>query len=123
MSKRIVLIDDDPINNLILKKELSKKDKSLEVIIFETADEAMLFYKSEVNPPNLILLDINMPEISGWEFLEFLEEKKINSTVFMITSSVVKRDKEKAENYPLIKEYLIKPLGSEDFDKIIKSIS
>lgn len=123
MSKRIVLIDDDPINNLILKKELSKKDKSLEVIIFETADEAMSFYKSEVNPPNLILLDINMPEISGWEFLEFLEEKKINSTVFMITSSVVKRDKEKAENYPLIKEYLIKPLGSEDFDKIIKSIS
>jgi response regulator RpfG family c-di-GMP phosphodiesterase len=123
MSKRIVLIDDDPINNLILKKELSKKDKSLEVIVFETADEAMSFYKSEVNPPNLILLDINMPEISGWEFLEFLEEKKINSTVFMITSSVVKRDKEKAENYPLIKEYLIKPLGSEDFDKIIKSIS
>ncbi len=123
MSKKIILIDDDPINNLILRKELQKKDSSIELTVFETATKAISFIESSDDIPKFILLDINMPEMNGWDFLEYLDKKKYNIHIFMITSSVVKRDQEKAEKYPLIKDYLIKPLGKEDFDKIIQSIS
>ncbi len=122
MTRQILIIDDDPINNLILRKELEKKNHSIELIIFEDALKAMRFIEEESQLPNLILLDINMPEMSGWEFLRQLEQKNINLAVFMITSSVVKKDQEKAKNFPLIKDYLIKPLSAQDFDKIVKIV-
>ncbi len=123
MTKQIFIVDDDPINNLILRKELEKKDASIELIIFENALKAMALIESSNQLPNLILLDINMPEMSGWEFLRHLENKNMSLPVFMITSSVVKRDQEKAQNFPLIKDYLIKPLSAQDFDKIVKIVS
>lgn len=123
MNKKIILIDDDPINNLILRKELHKKDNTIELITFETASKAVDFIESSAEVPNFVLLDINMPEMNGWEFLEYLSRKKYNMIVFMITSSVVKRDQEKAKKYPLIKDYLIKPLGADDFNKIIQCVS
>lgn len=123
MTKQILIIDDDPINNLILRKELEKKGHSIELVIFEDALKAMRFIEDANQLPSLILLDINMPEMSGWEFLKQLEANKMDITVFMITSSVVKRDQEKATNFSLIKDYLIKPLSAQDFDKIVKTVS
>lgn len=123
MTKQILIIDDDPINNLILRKELEKKGHSIELVIFEDALKAMRFIEDANQLPSLILLDINMPEMSGWEFLKQLEINKMDITIFMITSSVVKRDQEKAKNFPLIKDYLIKPLSAQDFDKIVKTVS
>lgn len=72
-----------------------------------------------VDNPSLVLLDLNMPDISGWDFLDQLKEAGINSNVIILTSSDSQQDKATASRYPEIKEYLVKPLGKAEMTGII----
>jgi CheY-like chemotaxis protein len=79
-------------------------------------------------PPSLILLDINMPAMNGFEFLEayqsLLTTQKIypSPTVIMFTSSEEENDKEKAMRFPFVKDYLVKPLSPEKVNKLVQEI-
>jgi CheY-like chemotaxis protein len=119
--KKVILIDDDPINNLITKRKLLKYNSGIELQIFETAVSAIKFFNSNAAvAPDLILLDINMPEISGWDFLDQLQSFLVNIPIVIYTSSIDEVDREKAKNYPMIKEYIIKPLNDEKTNLISK---
>ena len=70
--------------------------------------------------PNAILLDINMPEMNGWEFLNEIKSfvTPQNTTIYLLTSSINKLDKEKATHFPIINQYLSKPICKEILKKI-----
>ncbi|WP_194776926.1 response regulator [Pararhodonellum marinum] len=114
---KIVLIDDDPISTFVTEKLISKNIKvPCRIFKFQRASDALReIYAID---PNYLFLDLNMPEMTGWDFLEEFEPKKANPEVYILSSSVDERDINKAGTYSVVKKYLSKPL----IKKYIKSI-
>ena len=73
--------------------------------------------EGKVNPPDLFLLDINMPEMDGWEFLYQLDRMGIESDVMILSSSVHWDDIERAKEYGNVKCYIQKPLTEEKIQR------
>ncbi|GAB4396209.1 MAG: response regulator [Microscillaceae bacterium] len=122
MNNYVLLVDDDPINNLIIRKEIEKQSTAIEIKTFQSGLAALEFLKVASARPGIILLDINMPDFSGWEFLKNYSVQPNPAPVFMITSSLIRKDREKARDFTIVKDYLIKPLSFEDVQKIIQAI-
>ncbi len=130
--KSILLIDDDEISNLFNKIFISKLDLEVEVDVVFNGAEAIEFLKSMVADgenlilkPCLLLLDIRMPVMDGWEFLEAYdnlldEETKNQIVIVMLTTSEDEGDTIRAMKNPYIKEIIKKPLSENKFDKLIK---
>lgn len=121
---KYILIDDDPIINLVHKKVIIKNDLEAEVTDFISGKKALDYLKnSNDTEKNIILLDINMPEMNGFEFLDApLKHKGINCdqfNIFILTSSLNNKDKEQATQYPILKGYLEKPLDISNLQKLI----
>jgi response regulator RpfG family c-di-GMP phosphodiesterase len=117
-----IIVDDDPINNFICKKVIKGAVEDALAKDF-TEPEAALRYLKTVEEESLILLDINMPTMTGWEFLEKYNEldehiKKL-FTIYILSSSVDLRDKEKAAANKNVKEYIVKPLSKENLASIL----
>lgn len=113
---KYILIDDDPIINLVHKKIIKNADLEAEITDFISGKKALEFFKQKANEQvDVVLLDINMPEMNGFEFLdELIKNKNINYAkwnIFILTSSLNIKDKEQAEKYPILKGYLEKPLN------------
>ncbi|MES2863126.1 MAG: response regulator [Bacteroidota bacterium] len=120
------MIDDDPINNLLCTKNIQKSVQDANVITFTEAAIGLDYIKSNFNTPNsgnaILFLDINMPTMSGWEFME--EFQHINSEIkdhifiYILSSSVNEVDKQKAKVHPNVIDYIEKPLLAETLKKI-----
>lgn len=113
---KYILIDDDPIINLVHKKIIKNADLEAEITDFISGKKALEFFKQKANEQvDVVLLDINMPEMNGFEFLEeLIKNKNIDCAkwnIFILTSSLNIKDKEQAEKYPILKGYLEKPLN------------
>jgi len=119
--KHILLIDDNTIDNYINKVIISKakiahlittKNSGLEALAFLTS-----LHASGKSFPEIIFLDLQMPEMDGFQFLDqytkFSEEAKKNSTIYMLTSSNNPEDVKKAGDCLSIKNFFNKPLSSE----------
>jgi CheY-like chemotaxis protein len=106
---KIVLIDDDPISTFVTEKLIHKNIKiPCQIFTFDNAIEALQnIYKIE---PNYLFLDLNMPEMTGWDFLEEFEPNNKNPEIYILSSSVDERDISKAGEYSQVKKYLSKPL-------------
>ncbi len=121
---KYILIDDDPIINLVHKKVIKNNDSEAEITDFISGKKALQYLKNcKDGQSNIILLDINMPEMNGFEFLdELLKNKNINYNhlkIFILTSSLNVKDKEQATKYPLLKGYLEKPLDIKYLQQLI----
>lgn len=131
MIQLAMCIDDDPIvlmlNDLILReqsfcKNLIKIDKA--EIALEYFEEQTKLKPEEQALPSLIFLDINMPVMDGWEFLEDFTTKfqifhdKVR--VIILSSSVNPADLEMAENHPLVIGFMPKPLGETELASLKK---
>lgn len=121
--KEVLFIDDDEINNFILK-EIFESQYNLKVTFFTEAAKALeyleeLVEKKSEHLPDIIFLDIKMPEMDGFDFMDAFKEKGYSETfavpIFMLTSSVNHRDISRAGTYKHIKELITKPLT---FDKL-----
>ncbi len=128
--KSILIIDDDEISNLFHKIFISKLKLNVEVDIVLNGKEGMNFLKplsqglSSVLLPCLLLLDIKMPEMDGWVFLDHYEaqiDKAIRDqiTVVMLTTSEDEVDRIKALNNESVKEFVHKPLSEDKFKELI----
>jgi CheY-like chemotaxis protein len=109
----IFLVDDDPINNLINKRLLGKTGISDRIQEFLGGEDA--FEKiSELEPEEtlLILLDINMPVMNGWEFLNKYLELFPNrqDKIVILSSSIDFQDRQRANGYSIVSGFLEKPL-------------
>lgn len=125
--KKCYLIDDDKIFNLISSKMIERSGWDVAVSIFNNAEIALDTIFQNLNQtenlPDIILLDIRMPEMDGLSFLEklsnvhseFLNDLK----VFMLSSSLDERDIQAANKYKVVKGFLNKPLSIFDLEEII----
>ena len=115
MNMDVVIIDDDAVILFLHKILIQKSPLPSNVTEFKNASEGLEFLSSRSSEtPLLVFLDINMPEINGWEILDRIKEMSQQKIfVVMVTSSINNSDREKAEAYPEVIEYLEKPLSSE----------
>ena len=131
---KILLVDDDEINNFynesLLKDDLRFKG---DIHACLHGKDALDYLKNEGSyvengtkypKPDLILLDINMPIMNGFEFLDqyksLPEEFKAKIVIYMLTSSLNAQDKVRASEYPDLTEYIRKPLNAKELEKILE---
>jgi CheY-like chemotaxis protein len=124
-SEKICIIDDDEIYIFLMKKSLLAMGINNEVISFLNGSDALEEIIQNKNNseelPGIILLDINMPIMDGWEFLT--EFRKINNNkkipIYIVSSSIANEDFEKSKTYPEILDYLSKPVELETLESIL----
>lgn len=127
----ICIVDDDEIYTFLLKKTLKKIEMSNNVSICINGQEAIENLKTAVNSnqilPNIILLDINMPILDGWEFLDEYNKIKDKITkpiaIYIASSSISAFDINKAKNHPDVIDFLVKPIEAETLQKICADYS
>lgn len=106
---KIVLIDDDPISIFVTEKLIQRNImEPCRVFSFDNAMDALkdIYH---INP-HYLFLDLNMPEMTGWDFLEVFNPVKADPEIYILSSSVDERDIMKANQYDKVKKYLSKPL-------------
>lgn len=122
----ILFVDDDEVSNFLGATVMRRMNIAQQVLVSTDADEALELVAKE--PLHIILLDINMPAMNGFEFLDALRQLEESNAitvpaVVMLTSSTNRLDRAKAEQYPMVKGYLTKPLKEEDVDYLIGLIT
>ncbi|MCM4155358.1 response regulator [Gramella sp. AN32] len=114
MSKSVWIIDDDEIYQMIIKKIITQSEIFNEFEYFLSAKAAIERLKKRAFP-DVILVDINMPIMDGWQFLDYLRkefrDELKNSLIFIVSSSIAYSDIEKAENYKEISGFITKPVN------------
>ncbi len=118
--KFVMLIDEDEIDNIINQKIIESNNFSERVMVFQTGTDALDFLRVNAkvaeNLPDLIFLDINMPIMDGFQFLEEFEKLESpildKSKIIMLSSSISPRDIDRAASNRFVKKYLNKPLNS-----------
>lgn len=118
---KVIIIDDDDIMVFLQRKLFQRCGLVKDPLSFKAATAAIEFLKNEeINQHFLILLDINMPEMNGWQFLDILKEMKISKNVFviMVSSSIDHCDKEKAGTYSNVIDFMEKPVSIENCNGI-----
>ncbi|MDC7997246.1 response regulator [Gilvibacter sediminis] len=123
--QHIVLIDDNRTTHCLSQHLIKNFDPCIKISPFINGGSALAYFKGLSNSlnrrfcsiPDLVILDINMPDMNGWEVLEEFENmdlfKKYQIDVLMLTSSECAHDLAKSIEYSLCKGYLTKPLSSE----------
>ncbi|WP_276089436.1 response regulator [Pedobacter sp. JY14-1] len=110
------IIDDDKIFTYLLSKQMQLINFSKTTLIFPNGLEALKYLKpileSPESLPSVILLDLNMPVLDGWQFLDqfVLLKPKKKITVYIVSSSIDAADHERAKKYEAISQFYIKPV-------------
>ncbi|RVT79770.1 response regulator [Flavobacterium sufflavum] len=116
---KILLVDDDTTYLFITKKILEQQQNVEQINTFMNGLEALTYLKEhskeENNLPNILFLDLFMPIMDGWEFLDEFKEVKSNHlnkiTIYICTSSISPHDVERAKNISSVSGYIIKPIS------------
>lgn len=124
------IIDDDSIAIYGIKKSMRDIDFCKTILVYSNGLDAIegLRAMAEVGTklPSIILLDLNMPIMDGWEFMdEFIKIPNTNTenvTIYVISSSIDPRDVLRAKNYSLVHNYILKPIQSQDLVKLLSDI-
>lgn len=127
MQDLILCVDDDPITLMLSKMVIKKAAFANEIITAQNGEEALNYFDelrlnnlgSEIKRyPQLILLDLNMPVMGGWEFLDHFSQDEYASVfkkckVLVLSSTIDPEDIKKAKNYPMVLNFLSKPITKE----------
>ena len=119
----VLIVDDDEAVRFFHRIIVSQSGLSNEPLCFCNGEEALNFLNANLNEANtyLILLDINMPVMNGWDFLDMINDKSYCNQVniVIVTSSVDKADHEKAKLYNMVVEFVEKPISGEEYKRIM----
>ncbi|MEM0516725.1 response regulator [Aequorivita flava] len=122
------IIDDDPIFVFGAKKVMQLANFCQSFMVFPNGKEALVKLKAIIesgeNLPEIMLLDLNMPVMDGWQFLEEFTSiptpKKIQ--IYIVSSSLDPEDIERAKDFKSVNDYIIKPIAIENIIDITKDI-
>ena len=127
----VALVDDDKIFRLTASKTITTTSLTDNILQFENGEDALTFLKENASNtaalPDYIFLDINMPYVDGWMFLEDYRNLKSglnkNITIYMISSSIDPRDVSRAKENADVRGYILKPVSREKFIELLKEVA
>jgi CheY-like chemotaxis protein len=124
------VVDDDEIYTFTVKRIIARSEIAEKTIFFHNGQAALDFFvantKNTTELPDLILLDINMPVLDGWQFLDGYVKlvptmgKKI--TVFIVSSSIDEEDYARARAIEIVSDFIVKPLTVEHLHDILEQL-
>ena len=123
----VSIIDDDTVFQFIAKRVIEATNLVEQILQFPDGEKAINYFRlnkaTPENIPDLIFLDLNMPYLDGWQFLdEFttITFPKDLITIYICTSSTSPFDMERFNEYSKLKGYLTKPIGKDKFSGVLK---
>ena len=127
----LCLVDDDEVYQFLTKKAIEDLNADFNVIAFTDGEQAFQYIYKHANEkdalPDVILLDLNMPFMDGWSFMEeYITlkpqlQKKI--TIYVVSSSVDEADISRVKSISEVTDYIIKPVSTEDLSRIISIVN
>ena len=118
----IFLVDDDPIQNMLTSRLIEQSAPEMKYMVFQNGEEVIQALDKGIKPL-VIILDINMPIMDGWEFLEAYRSHQKKAKVYMLTSSSNDEDRRRAEDFDCISGYYTKPIDGNAVKQIISELS
>jgi CheY-like chemotaxis protein len=127
---KVLLVDDDTIYQYIASKTLDATGLTQKIITCSNGEEAYRFLEKNMNNPHelpdIILLDVNMPVMNGWDFLHAFKNLHSPSLkdipIFLVTSSVNDADINYAQQFSNVQDYIVKPLVKEKLSAVLNSV-
>lgn len=124
----ICVVDDDLTYRTITKRLLKEIHQSPDALFFEDGEQAFEYISEHHNEvdklPDYIFLDLNMPYMDGWDFLDeyvkIIPKLAKTITIYIVTSSILESDRQKAAKYTQVSDFLVKPIKKEQFAGIIE---
>ncbi|GAB2770332.1 response regulator [Rhabdobacter roseus] len=122
MKLQVLLVDDDPVMIVLHKALVTRAALSAEPLVCVNGAEALevVCQQDDGATVFLILLDINMPVMNGWEFLAAIQEVPVQARirVCVVTSSIDQSDREQAQTFPQVIGFLTKPLSRHALENL-----
>lgn len=123
----IAVVDDDSVYQFTASRTLQATHLANQILQFTNGKEALAFLKNGSadgrSLPDIIFLDINMPITDGWAFLEEFHQLKAKLEkeikIYMVSSSIDPRDRNRARNYPEVTDYMEKPISMSKFSEVL----
>lgn len=124
----VLLVDDDKVTNLMHQRQITRNNLALRVEVATDGLAAIEFLSGldlgTTSPPELVLLDINMPRMNGFEFLEeyacLPETLRKAQHVIMVSTSTFRQDRARADRDPNVHEFAAKPLTDDELTRLAR---
>lgn len=120
--RTIMIVDDSAADQFLVTHIIQTIDPSIQILSADNGSDALKLLSEASEAPDVILLDINMPLMNGFQFLEEYQKKASpRTTILMLTSSDQEKDKERVKGFDCVKGYFLKPFDADDY-KFLKML-
>ncbi|MFD1771680.1 response regulator [Sphingobacterium suaedae] len=123
----VTVVDDNAIFRTLIQYMLQHfDDATVQVTLLEDGAEAMEHFQKhgaiDIDIPHILFLDIDMPFMTGWEFLDVMEGESVlkQTEIYILSSSISTADEQRSKNYGYIRDYLRKPIDKQDLFAILR---
>ncbi len=114
--KKIMLVDDKDISNFIMRKFIEIRLPTVNTVEYNNPLQA--FESISTENPDLIFLDLNMPDMDGWQFLDRMRAESLTNKVAILTSSTSELDMQRGAEYGNVVQFFVKPLTPDELTRI-----